>query len=205
MVDFRKAARRQVSEQGRCMNRFLVVTFGMPDGGRIGVRRDDLAGDQAVLTKAVNSPVVAAFEIQVAVLDKFPIDLARGKRLEIVDDRLVTRLLTWRRRQAGHQDLRGFGVTDGEYAAALDIPAGAMSRRTNEPEIVLPTHWRHHVLWRQIQGMIGIAGPDQNERRDRKELLPDRYRSINFDDVIGFRRFVHSSTRRIQTPSFKLI
>ena len=65
----------------------------------------------------------------------------------------------------------------------VDIPAGIVARRTDEAEVVLPTHGGDHVLGRKIQRSVVVPGADQYQRRDREKLVPNRDARIEFDDI----------------------
>ena len=98
-IDCREAAGRKIGEQRCTMNRLLVIGFRVPQVTVIGIRRDDLAGNQAVFAEAANRLVVPTLEIQVAIFDEAAIDMRRGKRGKTVDDRFITVLATRRCRE----------------------------------------------------------------------------------------------------------
>ena len=76
------------------MNRLLIIGFGVSQVTVIGIRRYDLAGNQAVFAEAANRFVVPALEVQVAIFDEATIDMSRGERGETVDDGFFTVLAT---------------------------------------------------------------------------------------------------------------
>ncbi len=117
----------------------------------VHVSRDDFAGYQAVLTETVDRFIVPALEKKVAVFNEVAIDVFCGECFQVVDNRLAAAAQARRCGKAGSEYLRRFRIADRENARAIDIAAGMVARRAHETEVILPTHWRHHVFRRQVQ------------------------------------------------------
>jgi hypothetical protein len=49
-----------------------------------------------------------------------------------------------------------------------------MTGRADETKIVLPSHGTHHVFGRQVVCTVRLPGPDQDQRGDREEPIPNR-------------------------------
>ena len=71
------------------MNQVLVVKLGSSNRRFVCVSCDNLAGDQAVLPKPVDSLEVPALEIQVGIVYEFAVDFRRRKRTKTLQDALI--------------------------------------------------------------------------------------------------------------------
>ena len=165
------------------MNRLLIVRFGMTKVIVVRIGCDDLARDQAVFTESSDRSVMTTFEEELAVLDELTIDVPSRKCVKIVEYRLLSGFTSRRCREARGQDLRWFRVADRKLTGALYIAASVMPGCGHEAEVILPSHRRNHVLGRKIDRSVVITGANQNQRRDREKLVPDRDGSVEFDDV----------------------
>ena len=71
------------------MQQILVVEFACAKPGRIAVRGDDLARNQAVRAEIVLGFEMPALEVEISVLDELTVDLFCRKRFEIAEHGFV--------------------------------------------------------------------------------------------------------------------
>ena len=155
------------------MDQVLVVPLRGAQVVFANVRCNDAPDDQAVLPEVVDDPVEHALEEQVSVLDEEPIDLARREGRQRVHGELGSVALSRCGRQAREDDLRRLRIADGEDALPPGVVVGRVARGAYEPEVVLPTHWQRHMLGGEVVFTIPLLSPDQNQRVDGEDPIPD--------------------------------
>ena len=67
-----------------------------------------------------------------------------------------------------------------------------MSRAANEAEVILPAHWKGHVLRCEIQAAVLIPCAHQHQRRNHEAAVPDWFAGVQLYDLTSG-RFVHDA------------
>lgn len=176
------------------MNQLLIIMLGRTKKRLLSIGRDDLAGNQAIGAKARDCLEVPAFEVEVSILYERRIHFSAGECVEALEHVLVAVRLARRCRKTGIEQLRWLRVAHCELARALNVAAGTVSRRAYETEVILPTHRRNHVFWREVRLTICIRCANQHQRGDIKEVVPYRAVRTDLDEIRSATFYTHFIT-----------
>ena len=146
MVEGGKAPRRQVGQQGRLAQQVLIIAIAGPQGCFVHMGSDDPSGNQTVLPEVIHNADELAFQVQVGILQKNPVNELRWNRGQGIQSRLPVMVAPRSCCQANGQHLAGPGKADGKLSGAPDVAVSVVARGADEAEVVTPPQRHGHVF-----------------------------------------------------------